>query len=235
VVPFEKVRTYGETHDPGGGGVNVARVLAELGADTCAVVLAGGVTGDFLVELLARYGIPIRAVPVAGTTRISTTVHDRATGQEYRFVPEGPMISPAEFNSACAALAMEPADWVVLSGSLPRGVEPDAYARIAAQESGRGRHVVLDTSGPALRAALGSGLSLLKASRRELEELTRPRRPRRACPRPGPRRRRRARRRQPRRRWRSDRQRRRPPSCARRSRSRSRARWAPATASSPPW
>jgi len=171
VVPQHKIRTYNETHDPGGGGVNVARVLAELGADTCAVVLAGGVTGAFLVELLNKGGIPNRPVAIAGTTRISTNVKDHSTGEEYRFVPEGPVISPAELDEAIAALDREASDWIVLSGSLPRGVGADIYARIAAHQSAKGRKVVLDSSGPALKAALGSGLALIKPSERELAAL----------------------------------------------------------------
>ncbi len=174
VVASHKVHTFGETHDPGGGGVNVSRVLHELGADTCAVVLAGGVTGDLLVELLAQSDVPCRAVHCAGTTRISTTVHDHQTGLEYRFVPEGPMVSEAELTAAIAALDSEPGDWVVISGSLPRGLPAETYARIVEREAARDRHVVLDTSGPALKAALGHGLALIKPSQRELEELCGP-------------------------------------------------------------
>ena len=171
IEPSHKTRTYGETHDPGGGGVNVARVLREFDAETCAIVLAGGVTGAFLLELLHGYDIPCRPIPIAGTTRISTTVHDRATGLEYRFVPEGPIVTEAELTTALNALDSEPGDWIVLSGSLPRGLPVDTYARIAERESARGRHVVLDTSGDALAAALGHGLALIKPSLRELEHL----------------------------------------------------------------
>ena len=171
VEPAHKTRTYNETHDPGGGGINVARVLRECDADTCAIVLAGGVTGAFLLELLHTYDIPCRPIPIAGTTRISTTVHDRATGLEYRFVPEGPVVTEPELAAALNALDSEPGDWIVLSGSLPRGLPADTYARIAARESARGRHVVLDTSGDALAAALGHGLALIKPSLRELEHL----------------------------------------------------------------
>ncbi len=171
IEPYHKTRTYGETHDPGGGGVNVARVLREFDADTCAVVLAGGVTGAFLVELLHGYDIPCRAIPIAGKTRISTTVHDRSTGLEYRFVPERPVVTEAELAAALAALDHEPGDWIVRSGSLPRGLPADTYARIADRESPRGRHVVLDTNGDALAAALGHGLALIKPSERELAQL----------------------------------------------------------------
>jgi 6-phosphofructokinase 2 len=171
VVPVRKVHTFGETHDPGGGGVNAARVLHELGADVVAVVLVGGVTGRFLVELLAEGGVPCRAVPIADRTRICMTVHDHAGRQEYRFVAEGPEVSAAELDAALLAVEAEPADWLVASGSLPRGVAIESYVRIAQLAARRGQHFVLDTSGPALRAALGHGIALIKPSLGEFETL----------------------------------------------------------------
>lgn len=171
VMPGHKIRTRNETHDPGGGGVNVARVITELGGDALALVMVGGVTGAHLLELLAQQGVPARGTGVSGATRICTTVHDLSCGQEYRFVPEGPDVTPSELESCLAMLAEEHADWLVLSGSLPRGVPTGVYARIAQAASAWGAQVVLDTSGPALKAALGSGLALIKPSLRELEGL----------------------------------------------------------------
>src|SRR5690606_18919456 len=43
VRPIRKVRTWGERYDPGGGGINVARVVQELGGEALAIYLAGGV------------------------------------------------------------------------------------------------------------------------------------------------------------------------------------------------
>jgi len=135
------------------------------------VVLAGGVTGAHLLELLAAQGVPTRAVACDGATRICTTVHEVSTGREFRFVPEGPLVGEAELAACLAALAAEPVGWLVLSGSLPRGVAADCYARIARAAAARGCRVVLDSSGPPLAAALGSGLALIKPSLRELEGL----------------------------------------------------------------
>ncbi len=171
VVPQHKLRTHGERMDPGGGGVNVARVLHELGADTMAVVLAGGVFGRHLEALIGLEGVACHAVPIAGTTRIAMTVHDEKTGQEYRFVGEGPTIQAAEVDAVLATLDAQPADWLVISGSLPRGITPDTLARFVRHAHAAGRQVVLDTSGPALKAALGQGLALIKPSLREFEEL----------------------------------------------------------------
>lgn len=166
-----KVRTYNEMQDPGGGGVNVARVIHELGGDVLAVVLAGGSTGRFLEELLAEEGVPCHSLPIAGRTRISYTVHDLTSRREYRFVAEGPAVTEPEWQAALDAVAQAPGDWIVASGSLAPGMPEDFYARLAAIAASSGRQFVLDTSGPPLRAALGKGLALVKPSQGEFESL----------------------------------------------------------------
>lgn len=172
VQPVRKVRTFNERQDPGGGGVNVSRVIRELGGETLAVILAGGVTGRFLEQLLDEAGVPRQSIPIEGHTRISQTVLDLASRQEYRFVPEGPQVREAEWGAALAALEELKVGWLVASGSLPAGVPEDFYARAAVIAARRGIRFVLDTSGPALRVALnGGGIELVKPSRGEFETL----------------------------------------------------------------
>ena len=171
VRPMHKIRTFDEHVDPGGGGVNVARVIHELGGETLALVLTGDVTGHFLNELLDGAGVPHRSLPIAGRTRVSTTVHDQATGQEYRFVPEGPVVTAPEWQAMLAALEQIEAGWVVASGSLPRGAPDDFYAQAARIAARRGQSFVLDSSGSPLKAALGQGITLLKLSLNELHHL----------------------------------------------------------------
>lgn len=166
-----KIRTTHERYDPGGGGLNVARVILSLGGDASAVMLAGGVTGHFLQDLLAEAGVPTRTIPIAGRSRLCVTVHDRSDNAEYRFVAEGPEITRSEWQSALKAMEIAPAEWVVASGSLPRGVPEDFYAELARRTSSNGRRFVLDTSGPPLKTALGQGLTLIKPSLGEFETL----------------------------------------------------------------
>ena len=80
VRPVHKTRTFGEHYDPGGGGINVARVIHELGGDTLALFAAGGVTGRFVEEMLSQAGIPTSRIPIRGPTRISLTVREQASG-----------------------------------------------------------------------------------------------------------------------------------------------------------
>jgi len=171
VVPTHKIRTSDERLDPGGGGINVARVMHVLGTDAVALIMTGGVTGRLVEELLDADGIPWQSLPIRGRTRISLNVHDRQSGLEYRFVPEGPDIAENEWRHALDILRDVAADWIVASGSLPRGVPVDFYGQAAAIAARRGQKFVLDTSGPGLKEAVGHGVDLLKLSLGELEFL----------------------------------------------------------------
>ena len=169
VIPTHKIRTHDEHIDPGGGGVNVSRVIHALGGDTLALVLAGGVTGHLVVEMLREAGVPTETLPLAERTRISLAVYDETAQQEYRFVPEGPSVSPAELRAALDAIDKTDGTWLVASGSLPRGVPDDIYATVSRISAAHGMYFVLDTSGKALEVALHTGLYLIKPSLRELE------------------------------------------------------------------
>ncbi len=166
-----KVRTSDERYDPGGGGINVSRVVRELGGPTLAVYLAGGTTGGVFDDLLATAAIPRRRIPIADHTRISHTVFERASGLEYRFVPEGPLIREPEWLACLEALEEIDCAYLVASGSLPRGVPEDFYATVADIAVRKGAKLVLDTSGAALRAGLDRGVHLVKPSLSEFEAL----------------------------------------------------------------
>ena len=171
VVPMRKVRTRDERYDAGGGGLNVARAVRELGGEAVAFYLAGGITGQALEGLIERSGIAAVRVPIADLTRVSHTVFETSTGHEFRFTPEGPAISEPEWRNCLEVLSIIDGDWFVASGSLARGLPPDFYARVARQVNARGGKLVLDSSGAALHHALAEGVYLVKPSRRELEHL----------------------------------------------------------------
>jgi 6-phosphofructokinase 2 len=172
VVPTHKIRMHHEHADPGGGGINVARVVHQLGGETLAILAAGGASGRVLEEMLDEAGVKRRSVLISGRTRVSLNVQDCKSGLEYRFVPEGPTLSPVEFQACLAAVGQEPGDWLIASGSLPNGVPQDAYAQVARIAARRGQCFALDTSGPALAAALEQGgCELVKPSLGELEHL----------------------------------------------------------------
>ena len=172
VRPTHKSRTALDRMDAGGGGINVARVLHTLGEDVLALIMTGGVTGRLIEQMLDDAGVRWRAIAVGGLTRIALNVHENESGLEYRFVPAGPDVEPGEWKAALDILRELPAAWVIASGSLPPGVPDDFYAQAARIAQDRDQRFVLDTSGPALREALGHGIDVLKLSQSELEFLT---------------------------------------------------------------
>ena len=121
IRPIRKNRAVAQHTDAGGGGINVARVLKELGAEAYAIYLAGGATGLVLDELVAKLDVPGKRIDIAGGTRISFTVFEEISGLEYRFVSEGSALAEAEWQSALSALNECDAAFVVASGSLPPG------------------------------------------------------------------------------------------------------------------
>jgi 6-phosphofructokinase 2 len=171
VVPMRKVRTRDERYDPGGGGLNVARVIHELGGEAVAFYMAGGYTGTALEGLIERSGITAVRAPIAGLTRVSHTVYETSSGQEYRFTPEGPEVTEAEWRHCLDVLSVVDGEFFVVSGSLARGMPTDFYGRIAKVVKKRGGRLVLDTSGAPLHWALKEGAWLIKPSKRELEHL----------------------------------------------------------------
>jgi 6-phosphofructokinase 2 len=172
MVPIRKLRSSPGRADPGGGGINVSRVIHELGGPTLAVYLAGNLTGEFLRKRLESWAFDRRLIHIEGYTRVSAVAYERSSGQEYRIVPPGPEVSESEWQAAIDMLDEVDADWLVLTGSLPRGVPADFYARIAKRAKERhGMKVVLDTSGRPLFEALQEGIHVVKPNQRELENL----------------------------------------------------------------
>ncbi|HAD16111.1 MAG TPA: 1-phosphofructokinase [Erythrobacter sp.] len=171
VRPVHKIRTSDERYDPGGGGINVARVIRELGGPALAMYLAGGATGGVLDDLLDTALIAHRRIPIADHTRISHAVFERSSGEEYRFVPAGPLVMEWEWRAILEALEDIDCEYLVASGSLPRAVPDDFYETVAALAHRKGIRLVLDTSGSALRAGLVRGVHLVKPSLGELEAL----------------------------------------------------------------
>lgn len=172
IMPTRKLRCSSVRRDPGGGGINVARVVQRLGGEVTAIYPCGGATGQLLSRLVEREGIASETSEIAEETRQDFSVHEEASGQQFRFVLPGPALAEPEWRACLDTLGAlaNRADFVVASGSLPPGTPPDFYARACRIVKSRGEKFVLDTSGPALKAALADGVYLIKPNLRELSE-----------------------------------------------------------------
>lgn len=174
IQPVAKLRGKSQRRHPGGGGINVARVIRRLGGDARAIYPVGGAIGTLLRQLLDQEGVTSQTWPIAGETREDFFVDEIATGKQYRFILPGPQLGEREWQECLRLIgAIEPFPRVlVASGSLPDGVPDDLYARLARLAKQRGASFVLDTSGPALAAAVAEGVDLIKPNLREMRELS---------------------------------------------------------------
>jgi 6-phosphofructokinase 2 len=172
MVPFTKMRCAKAHRDPGGGGINVARVLKRLGIDATAVYPAGGSTGQLLATLVEREAVRSIVIPALNDTREDITIFDETTREQFRLVFPGAPLSDVEWQECLGSIARikSPPAFVIASGSLPAGVPQDFYGRVA-QASEAHSKIIVDTSGPYLRAALEAGVYLIKPNLREFQEL----------------------------------------------------------------
>ncbi|MGY0017883.1 1-phosphofructokinase [Streptomyces sp. cg35] len=170
----EVVRATGERMDPGGKGVNVSRAVAAAGAPTLAVLPLGGAPGALVAELLDGQGIEVAPVPVAGQTRSNIALAE-PDGTLTKINAPGPELSAQEAESLLRAVGEQArrdgvADWIACCGSLPRGLAPSWYAELVARAHAAGARIALDTSGPALLAALRERPDVVKPNAEELAE-----------------------------------------------------------------
>ncbi|CAM5420207.1 Tagatose-6-phosphate kinase [Streptomyces alboniger] len=167
----EVIRATGERMDPGGKGVNVSRAVSAAGQRTVAVLPLGGAPGALVADLLDAQGIEVAPVPVVGATRSNIALAE-SDGVLTKINAPGPELSAEERELLLETVRVQSrdADWIACCGSLPRGLAPQWYAELVARAHAVGARIALDTSGPALLAALRERPDVVKPNAEELSE-----------------------------------------------------------------
>jgi 1-phosphofructokinase len=172
----EIVRVTATAVEAGGKGINVARALATMAVPAVALAPASDAGAATLRELLAG-SVELRTVPIAGDLRVNVSLVE-GDGTVTKVNEPGPTVADGAVDSLLDRLAtaigevaaMDDVAWVVVCGSLPRGMPDDFHARLAARMPTSIR-VAIDADRGALRAAVGGRAGLVKPNRAELEEL----------------------------------------------------------------
>jgi tagatose 6-phosphate kinase len=153
----------------GGKGVNVSRCLRSLGADTLVTGMIGGAGLADASADLAAAGLDSSLFAVAGAARQTVTVTAQ-DGSTTAFDEAGPNVSDqdwAGFEQHFAGL-LEPAQMVVIAGSLPPGTPEPSLANLCEQANRHSVPVILDARGAAMRAAQERRPLVAKLNRNEL-------------------------------------------------------------------
>jgi tagatose 6-phosphate kinase len=154
----------------GGKGINVARVLHQLGEETAVLGLLGGLPGEAVRADMAASGLRDETLGIAGETRLTVFVVE-STGAVTGLSEPGPKITPAEWEALearCGELLRE-ASVMTLSGSLPPDAPPDGFRRLI--ELGHAARVpaVLDTRSAGLAHGVDAAPLVVKVNEEELE------------------------------------------------------------------
>jgi 1-phosphofructokinase family hexose kinase len=171
LIPDSSHRVTGVLSRAGGKGLNVARVLRQLGADATVLGLAGGASGARVADELAHLEVPAHFTRIAGETRRTVTV---LSGDEATVFNEaGPQVTAAEWDTFRSDFADRTggARMVVLSGSVPPGVPETAYAELTGLARRNGATVLVDATGPLLRHALTAEPDVVKPNAHEVGDL----------------------------------------------------------------
>ena len=174
LVPEQKLRCFSINHQPGGGGVNISRVLKRLGTESNCMVALGGETGNLFENLLLKEGVKLTKLPIASSTRENFSVVDTQTSLQYRFgMPSNKILSDElEAIKKILQKKVKNNDVLVLSGSLPELVSENFYSEIITLFEHTKVKIVLDTSGKPLEETLkDKAVFLVKPNQRELAQL----------------------------------------------------------------
>ena len=159
--------------DPGGKGINVSRVLRELGRESLASGLAPGSLGKFVEHSLLELGILCDFVHTRGQTRTNLTVVDESAHETTLLSYRGPDVDPRHIVTLETRLKryMHSGDWLVVAGSLPPSIALGTYPELMELGHQAGAHTVLDADAEALEAGLTGRPEIAKANLHEAERL----------------------------------------------------------------
>ena len=162
-------RSQGEKAFPGGKGINVSIVLANLGTPSIATGFLGGFTGNFIKEELEKMNIKSSFVEVDGLTRINVKLRGK---EETAINGQGPHISDEKIEELISQLEkLTSKDLLVISGTVPSSLPSNIYETILERIKDHHVQLIIDSNKDILLNTLKYHPLLVKPNQEELEEM----------------------------------------------------------------
>jgi 1-phosphofructokinase len=159
--------------DAGGKGLNVSRILKELGTPTVCLGFVGGDAGKYIEHRLWHEGVPTDFVHIAEPTRTNINVQNAVGDPPTLLHERGPTVTPHEINeflkTFCRRLSR--CDFLVIGGTLPPGSPEDFYTTLLNEARAHGVRCLLDVDMPNMEKGLSSRPFMIKPNHRETERI----------------------------------------------------------------
>lgn len=167
-------RSKSTRREPGGKGVNVARVLSTLEVPCVLMGFVGGSQGQFISQGLKTEGISFNPCPIHNESRTCYLLVDDERLQQTVVNEPGPPVTGQEVGLLVSRFReqLHACQWVIFSGSLPPEAPASLYAELISLAHAAGKRTLLDCSGSALRPAVDARPFMLKINHAEAESLT---------------------------------------------------------------
>lgn len=158
---------------PGGKGVNIARVVSQLGEECELYTFLGGSAGSLVKQDMLSHGVKLHEYWYEGETRSTINIIDNANRSETEITEPGTMIPEDLTNHFLSELRSDISngDIIVCSGSIVSGMSDDIYKTISRITEEKGGSCMLDTSSKHLKASFPASYSFIKPNLRELNSL----------------------------------------------------------------
>ncbi|MGQ7448617.1 1-phosphofructokinase [Streptococcus suis] len=164
-------RTLYDELQPNGKGVNVSFILKMLDIPNTALGFSAGFTGQYIKDELLAKGITEEFIDVDGITRINVFTQVLETSEEYKLVNKGPEISPSAQDALLEKIRLLGSnDYLVISGSFPRGIDSSYLVKIAEITNEKNVSLILDISDPVILTCLKYKPYLIKPNDEEIAQ-----------------------------------------------------------------
>ncbi len=172
LIEDDTARILDETFYAAGKGIDVSRVIKELGGDSVALGLIGGYDGLHLEGLLINAGVMTDFIKISQETRTNIILREGDSGRQFVISAAGPEVNATEIGQFYQhILQIKDMDYLVMSGSLPRGVSPNLYGQLILAGKKKGAFIFLDADGEVLKESIAYKPTGIKPNIHELRRL----------------------------------------------------------------
>lgn len=165
-------RIIAEERQAGGKGIDVSRVIKELGGYSVALGFIGGYNGREVEGRVINEGIVCDFTPTNGETRTNIVINQRKKTMQTLLSADMSAVSPIEVTAFYSRIKdIPPGSYVVMVGPIPEGLDQSFWAQLITVLKDKHAKIVLDADNEALKRGIDAGPFLIKPNIHELSRL----------------------------------------------------------------